>query len=480
MEIAITQKIPAGDPGSLIVLLLPGKASDPVFLDRMEHFPESFFKKGKKHLRIFGKQPHLLIGLGDEPSIEGFRVAASQAFSEACTLGFEHILLAVAGLEKMPEAENTLTALTESLQLSAYKFGKYKTNGNEKPTVTQTSFFTALSGAEAAIKKGEKIAEAVCIARDLVNEPVITLTAEALAKAAEGFGKRYGFSVEILNKSKIKALKMGGLLAVNTGSPLPPTFTILEYKPDHPVNEKPVVLVGKGVVYDTGGLSLKPTTKSMDFMKSDMAGAAAVIGAFCGIASLGLNVHVIGLLPATDNRPGGNAYVPGDVIRMHDGSTVEVLNTDAEGRMLLADALSYAKRYDPGLVIDLATLTGAAVVAIGKAGLAMMGTASDTLKNQLKSAGERVYERLVEFPLWEEYGEQLKSDIADLSNLGGRDAGAITAGKFLEHFTDYPWIHLDIAGAAWLHSQDSYRGKNGTGTGVRLLISFLSDYRGEN
>ncbi|MCL4165812.1 UNVERIFIED_CONTAM: hypothetical protein GTU68_033770 [Idotea baltica] len=214
----------------------------------------------------------------------------------------------------------------------------------------------------------------------------------------------------------------------------------------------------------------------MDFMKCDMAGAAAVIGAICGVASLKLDKHVIGLVPATDNRPGGNAFVPGDIINMYDGTTVEVLNTDAEGRMILADALAYAKKYKPGIVIDLATLTGSAVAAIGSGGIVMMGTAAESSKNQLKKSGENVYERLVEFPLWDEFGDMLKSDIADLKNLGPREAGAITAGKFLEHFTDYPWIHLDIAGPAWLHGASSYRGKNGTGTGVRLLIDFISTY----
>jgi leucyl aminopeptidase len=230
-------------------------------------------------------------------------------------------------------------------------------------------------------------------------------------------------------------------------------------------------------VYDTGGLSLKETPGSMDYMKSDMAGGAAVVGALAGAAQLELPYHVIGLVPATDNRPGGNAITPGDVIRMIDGTTVEVLNTDAEGRLILADALGYAKKYKPALVIDLATLTGAALVAVGHQAACMMSTADSLTRQALCAAGDQVYERLVEFPLYEEYADLLKSDIADLKNIGGKTAGSVTAAKFLEHFTDYPWIHLDIAGPSWLHSNDSYRGRNATGTGVRLLIQFISNYK---
>jgi leucyl aminopeptidase len=289
-------------------------------------------------------------------------------------------------------------------------------------------------------------------------------------------GKNAGFKVEVLNKSQIEALKMGGLLAVNMGSQIPPTFTIMEYKPAKARNKKPVVLVGKGVVYDTGGLSLKPTPNSMDTMKCDMAGAAAVSCAMYAIAKAELNVHIIALVPATDNRPGENAYTPGDVIKMYDGQTVEVLNTDAEGRMILGDALAYAKKYKPELVMDFATLTGAAAAAIGSYGIVCMGTASAKLKN----AGNNVHERLVEFPFWEDYAKLIKSDIADMKNIGGPVGGAITAGKFLEKFTDYPWMHFDIAGPAFLGSNDSYRGKNGTGVGVRLIFDFIKNYQSEN
>ena len=270
--------------------------------------------------------------------------------------------------------------------------------------------------------------------------------------------------------------RSGGLLAVNRGSIDPPTFSILEYKPSKKVNKKPVVLVGKGVVYDTGGLSLKPTKGSMDEMKSDMAGAATVAGAIYAAAKAELPVHIIGLIPATDNRPDGNAYAPGDVITMHDGSTVEVLNTDAEGRMILADALSYAKKYKPELVIDAATLTGSAQRAVGKHAIVAMGNAESLWMQKLAQSGDSVYERIVEFPFWDEYADDMKSDIADQKNIGGANAGAITAGKFLEKFTDYPYIHMDIAGVAFLGEKFSYHGKGGTGIGVRLLFDFLKNY----
>lgn len=313
---------------------------------------------------------------------------------------------------------------------------------------------------------------ATVIARDLVNTPVLQLNAEKLAYTAKQLGEEYGFHVEIFNKKKIESLKMGGLLGVNKGSIDPPTFSILEYKPDNARNSKPVVLVGKGVVYDTGGLSLKPSN-FMDTMKSDMGGAAAVIGTLVAAAKAKLDVHVIGLIPATDNRPGGNAITPGDVITMYDGTTVEVLNTDAEGRLILADALHYAKKFNPGLVIDLATLTGAAARAIGSLGVVAMGTADQKVFDQLTDSGNAMYERLALFPFWEEYDDMLKSDIADLKNIGGAEGGAITAGKFLAHFTDYPYVHFDIAGPAFLSSNDGYRTKGATGVGVRLLFDFL-------
>jgi leucyl aminopeptidase len=288
-------------------------------------------------------------------------------------------------------------------------------------------------------------------------------------------GSDAGFSVETFNKKKIEALRMGGLLAVNKGSIDPPTFNILEWKPEDAVNEKPVVLVGKGVVYDTGGLSLKPTAKSMDYMKSDMAGGAVVAATLYAVAKNKLPVHVIGLIPATDNRPDGNAYVPGDIITMYDGTTVEIKNTDAEGRLLLADALSYAKKFNPKLVIDVATLTGSAELITGPHALLSMGNSPENLE-RLKLSGEETFERVVELPLWEEFAKPLKSSIADLNNLGAREGQTSIAGKFLEHFTGYPWLHLDAAGVAYLHEKIAYRPEGGNDFGTRLLCHFLKKF----
>ena len=364
-------------------------------------------------------------------------------------------------------------ALAEGLSLGSYNFLKYQ-SGKEKKTESLRiiSFFGA-DISKKAVEMLTAMVESVFIARDLVNEPVSHLNAIKLAESFESIGKEAGFSTTIFHKDKIEALKMGGLLAVNKGSIDPPTFTVMKWEPLEAKNTKPIVLVGKGVVYDTGGLSLKPTKDSMDYMKCDMAGGAVVAAVIWYAAKCRLPLNLIAFVPSTDNRPSGNAYAPGDVVYMHSGQTVEVLNTDAEGRLLLADALSYAKEYNPELVIDVATLTGAAAMAIGQYGIVAMGTAPEPIISALKQSGRNVYERIVEFPLWDEYGESIKSDIADMKNIGAREAGAITAGKFLEKFVDYPWIHLDIAGPAFLNAADHYRTKGGTASGVRLLIDFL-------
>ena len=476
MDIRLVDQWPALTPETLIGLLLPAGQEPAVRAQAAPlglHWPEGDNLSQRDHTRLTGAGPAVvaLVGLGETPSLETGRRAAARLLKLAQDHGSRHLVLA--GGPDWPQPE-LLTALVESLLLAAYQFTPYLSQ-RQPPRLTQVSLLvTDAPSLAAAHTLGLRRAEVTALARDLVNEPANVLTATALSRRITQLGARYGFGVEVLEKPRIQALKMGGLLAVNAGSQEPPTFTIMEYAAPGHETEAPLVLVGKGVVFDTGGLSLKPTPNAMDFMKSDMGGAAAVIGAICGIAALGLPGRVIGLIPATDNRPGERAYAPGDVIRMYDGSTVEVLNTDAEGRMILADALSYARQYAPRLVVDAATLTGAAVVALGSPGIAMMRTAPDPLRDLLQAAGEAVYERVVEFPLWEEYREMLRSDIADLKNIGGPEAGAITAGKFLEHFTAYPWIHLDIAAPAWRKQADAYRSKNGTGVGVRLLMEFAA------
>ena len=379
-------------------------------------------------------------------------------------------------IQNHSETPNAALLLAEGLALTAYQIEGYKTDEKSRKAPALKELYLVGNAATAAqIHELDGLLQGVMLARDLVNAPLNKLNAVQFAERMAQAGDEAGYTTDILDLAKIEALRMGGLLAVNLGSPEPPTFSILEYKPANAKNAKPYVLVGKGVVFDTGGLSLKPTPNSMDMMKCDMAGGAAVAGTLFALAKNRVPLHVIGLVPATDNRPGGLAYAPGDVITMHSGLTVEVKNTDAEGRLLLADALSFARRYEPELVIDLASLTGAAVRALASEASASMGTAEPATMQKLAEAGYAVHERLVEFPLWDEYADHIKSDIADLSNLGKGEAGHISAAKFLERFTEgYPWIHLDIAGPAYLTAAESYRGKGGTGTGVRLLYEFLT------
>jgi leucyl aminopeptidase len=371
-------------------------------------------------------------------------------------------------------------AVAEGAALGNYQFLKYFAKKEDKKKSLAHVYLADKNVKEKDAVELDNIVEATTLSRTLVNEPVSFLTAQQFSKEMEKAGKAAGFKTTVLQKKQIEQAKMGGLLAVNLGSIDPPTFTVMEYKPRGAKNKKPVVLVGKGVVFDTGGLSLKPTPGSMDEMKCDMAGGAAVVGAMYAIAKNNLPVHVIGIVPATDNRPGMNAVCPQDVITISDGTTVEVLNTDAEGRLILADALVYAKQFKPEICLDLATLTGAAVRAVGSYASAIMGTADQATMDKLAESGMHVWERTVQFPMWKEYGDEMKSDIADLKNLGGGNAGHITAGKFLEHFTDYPWIHIDIAGPAYINAQSSYRTKGGTAVGVRMLYQFIkSNYAGK-
>ncbi len=368
----------------------------------------------------------------------------------------------------------------EAFILASYQFLTYITKDLEKKKLHLKEFkiyHNQITNKD--LEEIQNITEAVFIARDLVNTPYADLNSVELAKKIKELGKKAGFKVEVFDKKKIESLKMGGLLAVNKGSNIPPTFSILTYKPSKAKNKKPLILVGKGIVFDTGGLNLKPTGYIED-MKLDMAGAAAVISTIFAIAKLKLPVYVIGLVPSTDNAISNKSYAPGDVLTMFNGMTVEVLNTDAEGRLILADALAYAKKYDPELVIDLATLTGAAQRALGHLASAMLAKTKQETADKLIEAGNKTYERLVQFPLWEEYNEMLKSQIADLKNIGGKEAGLITAAKFLEHFTDYDWIHLDIAPNAFLPENNDFRGKGATGIGVRLLVEFTKNYFGLN
>ena len=401
--------------------------------------------------------------------IHSFLLALNKAYHK--TRKFNSIIVHYSD-DSQYQNKRVLDTFLEGFKLANYKFNTHKTSVNDIPFKLDTNFSSKIT--DASVK-------GTFIARDLVNEPLSHLNAEKLSSKIEDLSKDAGFKLEVFNEKKIKQLKMGGVLSVNQGSIAKPTFNILTYKSKTTKSKRPIVLVGKGVMYDTGGLSLKPTPNSMDMMKCDMGGAAAVIGAIYALALSKANCYVIGLIPAVENRPGGDAYVPGDIITMMNGSTVEVLNTDAEGRLILADALHYAKRYNPELVIDIATLTGAASRSVGKYGLVAMENYqkmiftdfSDNMK-RLLSSGNIVGERVAVQPFWDDYKDELQSSVADLKNLGGPESGHITAGKFLEHFVDYSWIHLDIAGVAFLQKNHHYNKQGGTGVAVRLLTHFIA------
>jgi len=373
--------------------------------------------------------------------------------------------------------ESIANALAEGVLLSSYRFDKYLTVEKKPSTLRTASVVCAQKSSVADAKRGLLLADATCagtiLARDLANAPANEIYPESLASRTRRAAK--GFSVKVLDERRIQSLGMGGLIGVSLGSNRPPRFIIMEYRSrggDLPT----VVLVGKGVTFDSGGVSIKPAA-GMSEMKMDMSGAAAVIGTMTAAARLGIRVHLVGLVPATENMLGGSAMKPGDIITHMNGKTSEVDNTDAEGRLILADALTYADRYKPDLVIDLATLTGACVVALGNVASGMMGNTQKHM-DRLKEAGERTHERVWQLPLFEEYEQQIKSDVADVKNVGGRWAGAITAGLFLKKFIGkYNWIHIDIAGPAILEEEREYIPKGGSGVGVRLLIDFLNHWK---
>ena len=358
----------------------------------------------------------------------------------------------------------------------AYRFDALKSDKDKKGKKQRgakklTLLVSTELGAEldAAVLQGHAIATGMALAKDLGNLPGNICTPTHLAETAEALGKQYKFDVEVLEREDMEKLGMGSFLSVARGSHQPPKFIVMHYKGGK-AKAKPVVLVGKGITFDTGGISLKPAAE-MDEMKYDMCGAASVLGTFKAVAQMGLPINLVGLIPTTENMPGGGATKPGDVVTSMSGQTIEVLNTDAEGRLILCDALTYAERFKPECVIDIATLTGACVVALGKIPSGLLAN-DDELAAEILARGTESGDRAWQLPLWDEYQELLKSNFADMGNIGGRYAGTITAACFLSRFTkDYKWAHLDIAGTAWV-SGDA---KGATGRPVPLLSSFLID-----
>ncbi|MBI4810116.1 MAG: leucyl aminopeptidase [Ignavibacteriales bacterium] len=466
------------------------------FLHNIEQIIELEHFKGKKDevlSTITQKKinaPRLYItGLGERSSLtlEQYRRSAAAVAKEAQKAKVKHLAFDLQTTEGIINIDNDIRniaqAIVEGAVLSLYKFDKYITE--KKDNRSKISEVTLINADEKRVREIQKtlketrvICEAVNFARDLANAPSNEIYPESLAERAKQSADRYGYRITIWDKRKIEREGFGGLLAVNAGSATEPRFIILEHN-GREKNLDTIVLIGKGITFDSGGISIKPST-GMAEMKMDMSGAAAVIGTMEATTRLKLPIHLVGLIPATENLPSGSAMKPGDIIKHYGGTTSEVDNTDAEGRLILADVIAYASAFRPKAVIDLATLTGACVVALGQHATGMFGN-DEELMTKLKAAGEKTFERVWQLPLYEEYEKQIKSDVADVKNVGGKWAGAITAAWFLKKFIpkdqEYKWVHLDIAGTAILEEALPYAPKGGSGVGVRLLIEFLKSWK---
>ncbi len=381
----------------------------------------------------------------------------------------------------LPDGLEYVRAAVEGFCLGGYSFETYKTKREENSVIDELVILRdekeSPGYAAKMIEETKTVCDAVCFARDLVSQPGNVATPTYLAEKAAEIAGSHNLSYRIWEKDEIERKSMEALLAVAKGSHQPPKFIMLEYR-GGAEGAAPIVLVGKGITFDSGGISLKPR-EGMEKMKNDMAGAAAVIGTLMAAAGLKLPVNVVGLIPAAENLPGGGAFKPGDIIKSMSGQTIEINNTDAEGRLVLCDALHYARTYDPSAIIDIATLTGACVVALGGFATGLLGN-DDSLKSELLRAGEATGDRVWGLPLWDEYGEAMKSDIADMKNSGGPNGGAISAAWFLKNFVgESKWAHLDIAGPAWEEKGRHYLPKGATGAGVRLLVEFLRNRAGK-
>ena len=363
-------------------------------------------------------------------------------------------------------------AVAEGLILGSYQFNEFRTT-DEDPFEMETA--TVVGGNQKAVKKGVAIANGVCLARDLDNRPGNVATPTHLAENAQAIGKSGGMKVTVFEREKFTKMGMGALAGVASGTKIPPKFILMEYW-GAKKSAKPVVLVGKGLTFDSGGISIKPANR-MDEMKYDMCGSGVVLGVMKAIATLSPKMNIVGIIPSTENMSGDKAYRPGDILKAYNGKTIEILNTDAEGRLILADGLSYAtKHYDPKYILDFATLTGAVVVALGHVASGIMGTDAELIKN-IKASSVKTGEKVWEFPLWDEYLEQVKSKIADVKNLGASgQAGSIAGGAFLKAFVgdDIPWCHFDIAGTAWGDKNLPYLNKGkATGEVIRLVVDLI-------
>ena len=426
----------------------------------------------------------LLMGLGkkDEATLDRIRQAMGTAFKKVRQIGAPTFSVPVFGADALKApASDIAQAMVEGAILGGYRFTHYRSENEESSKDVRTMTLLAnranqVSAMKSGVRRGEASAHATWFARDLCNHPANVMTPSRVVQEAQNIAKAFGVKLTVLERKDQQKLGMGGMLGVSRGSQEPPKFIVLEYTGARK-KERPVVLVGKTITFDSGGISLKPS-ENMEQMKADMTGGAEVLGTVRAAAQLRLPLNIVGILPATENMPGGRATKPGDILRMLNGKTVEVQNTDAEGRLILADGLAYAARFNPQCLVDIATLTGACIIALGQFAIGMMGN-DDALKAGMKKAGEQAGERVWEMPLWEEYFEQLKSDVADMRNIGGRGGGMITAGMFLSKFVgDCPWVHLDIASTDWSSSERPYIGKGPTAIGTRLLVQWLINRAG--
>jgi leucyl aminopeptidase len=414
----------------------------------------------------------LLVGLGERERFtpERLRRAAATAARRARDLKLREAGLS---LPVLPggDARAAAQAAAEGARLGMYRFDRHKssTQNHELETFWLVSEEQDLGQAIEGAQLGQKTAEGAVLARDLANEPSNVATPQYLAEKAHAIAESHGMEVRVLDRSGIEEEGLTGLATVGRSAANEQRFIVLEHRKGG--DAAPIVLVGKAVTFDSGGISIKPSG-GLEDMKFDMSGGAAVLGTMQALGALNLALNVVALVPATENLPGGNAFKPGDVLIMHSGKTVEIITTDAEGRMILADTLSYARRYDPAAVVDCATLTGACHVALGDHASGLMGNDEDLIA-EVRAAGEASGERAWPLPLFEEYAEQISGDVADIKNSGGRYGGALTAGAFLKEFVDYPWAHLDIAGTAYGKKGNTYTPKGATGTPTRLLVEFL-------
>lgn len=435
---------------------------------------------------VLGAERVVLVGLGrrEDYTLERLRRAVGSAVRQAERVAADGIALPFEFQDGLPAesgGRNGAQAATEAAVLAAWDFRAFKTgadddSGSRRTEVTSLALLARNDAEEALLAEGARYGEIVGraenLARELQANPGNVATPTYLAEVAERIAREHDLGITVLDRAAMEQEGMGALLAVARGSEEEPRFIVLEYRGAGAPEGGPLVLVGKGITFDSGGISIKPAER-MEEMKYDMSGAAAVLGATQAIAELGLPVHLVSIIPSAENLPSGRSLKPGDIVRSHLGKTIEVVNTDAEGRLILADALSYARRFQPSAIVNAATLTGACVIALGHHAIGLMGN-DDALLDEVRGAGERTGERCWPLPLWDAYRPQIDSNFADLKNTGGRPAGTITAGLFLKEFVgDVAWAHLDIAGTAYRDEPAPYLRKGATGVPTRLFVEWV-------